>query len=135
MPIAALNLHVVDLWKEYIPLALNIAQRYEAYRATSPQSAFVLGINAPPGSGKSTLVQVLCFLLELAAEGRERPTIVQFSSDDCYNTKAPSLPGLDPSPYIESTHPTRRRPERQRGCHHGSMRTMSIRAAPRFFGT
>lgn len=37
------------------------------------------------------VVEVLCFLLELcgtAEGGKERPTIVQFSSDDCYNTKA-----------------------------------------------
>lgn len=79
-PLCALGLGRTDLWKGYIPLALMLKERLEEHRLENDGSAFVLGINAPPGSGKSTLVQVLLFLLSVSAERPLRA--VQLSSDD-----------------------------------------------------
>ena len=83
-PLCALGLGRTDLWKGYIPLALLLKERIEERRRQPDWdgAAFVLGINAPPGSGKSTLVQVLLFLLSVSAERPLRA--VQLSSDDLY---------------------------------------------------
>ncbi len=84
-PLCALGLGRTDLWKGYIPLALLLKERLEEHRQLT-DGAFVLGINAPPGSGKSTLVQVLLFLLSVSADRPLRA--VQLSSDDLYMGKA-----------------------------------------------
>lgn len=95
VPLAGLNIHVTDLWKHYLPLACSINERYEAFRKSQrdegkPAEAFVVGLNAPPGCGKSTLVQLLKVLLRAAAEsqGVDSLRVVHVSSDDLYMTKA-----------------------------------------------
>ncbi|CAE8621325.1 unnamed protein product [Polarella glacialis] len=83
-PLATLGLSSVDLWKGYIPLACLLLEKWQAHKASSGEEggAFVLGINAGPGSGKSTLVQVLLFLLSASSD---RPLkVAQISSDDLY---------------------------------------------------
>ena len=66
MPLAALHIEINDLFKSYIPLAITIQKRVKQHKAAravhnEPHEAFVLGINAAPGSGKSTLVYV-CYV-------------------------------------------------------------------------
>ena len=58
--------------------------------AGGPHEAFVVGLNAPPGCGKSTLVQLLRLLLRAAAEaeGVDSLRVVHVSSDDLYMSKA-----------------------------------------------
>lgn len=99
VPLAGLNIHVTDLWKHYLPLACSIHARYEQFlrsrreRHKPPEAfvpeAFVVGLNAPPGCGKSTLVQLLHVLVRAAAEseGVDSLRIVNVSSDDLYMTK------------------------------------------------
>jgi pantothenate kinase len=95
VPLATLGLGKCDLWKGYIPLALLIHEKMlEKKRSNNSEGAFVLGINAPPGSGKSTLVQVLLFLLSTARSNNIGTTkqneqlselrAVSLSSDDLY---------------------------------------------------
>ncbi len=95
VPLAGLNIHITDLWKHYLPLACSIHARYEAFlakrrEAGEPREAFVVGLNAPPGCGKSTLVQLLRVLVKAAAEseGADSLRVVHVSSDDLYMTKA-----------------------------------------------
>ncbi len=95
VPLAGLNIHVTDLFKHYLPLACSLHERYSAFRAAKlaaggPHEAFVVGLNAPPGCGKSTLVQLLRLLLRAAAEaeGVDSLRVVHVSSDDLYMTKA-----------------------------------------------
>jgi pantothenate kinase len=81
-PLATLGLSSVDLWKGYIPLACLLLEKWHAHKASGRPGAFVLGINAGPGSGKSTLVQVLLFLMSASSD---RPlNVAQISSDDLY---------------------------------------------------
>ena len=95
VPLAGLNIHVTDLFKHYLPLACSLHERYTAFRAAKlaaggSHEAFVVGLNAPPGCGKSTLVQLLRLLLRAAAEaeGVDSLRVVHVSSDDLYMTKA-----------------------------------------------
>merc|ERR1712166_825231 len=72
-PLAALNLSTVDLWKGYIPLATLLRRKWLEHRDDpNKPGAFCIGINAGPGSGKSTLVQVLVTLLQASEEGKLR---------------------------------------------------------------
>ena len=86
--LAGLNIHVTDLWKHYLPLANSLYDRYLAFRraqtADAEPLAFCVGINAPPGCGKSTLVQLLRVLLRAAAEGEKVSSLAieHVSSDD-----------------------------------------------------
>lgn len=41
--------------------------RAERKRRGEPPQAYVIGVNAPPGSGKGTIVQILVFLMRLAS--------------------------------------------------------------------
>lgn len=81
-PLSALGLGSCDLWKGYIPLATLIVKRWQQHRASGCTGAFVVGINAPPGSGNSTLLQILQMLLHNATA--QPPRIVQIGSDDLY---------------------------------------------------
>ena len=95
VPLAGLNIHVTDLWTHYLPLACSLHERYLGHckkwaAAGGEREAFVVGINAPPGCGKSTLVQLLKLLLRTASEseGVNSLNVVHVGSDDLYMTKA-----------------------------------------------
>jgi len=84
-PLAVLELSLSDLWKAYIPLALMLYDEYVKFRQSN-DTTWVVGINAPPGSGKSTLVQILKLLMEVVA-GKEL-NVAQVGSDDLYMGKS-----------------------------------------------
>lgn len=96
VPLSALGLELHELWRVYIPLAMIIDDLICEHDLTTPEKAFILGINAPPGSGKSTFVELLKFLLleifrfenkGMLPDSNER-VIVTVSQDDFYLTKA-----------------------------------------------
>ena len=96
VPLATLNIDVADLWKSYLPLALALHKKRQAHAAAQAAAgtdeAFVVGLNAPPGCGKSTLVQLLRTLLRAAAanddDGRQGSLVVaHVGSDDLYMTQ------------------------------------------------
>jgi pantothenate kinase len=77
---------VYEMYKRYIPLSILLHRRLLAFRermATQTPRAWVVGINAPPGSGKSTMVIVLVFLLSLQGVRAE-----SVSTDDMYMSQA-----------------------------------------------
>jgi uridine kinase len=89
VPLAALHLEYHELWRVYLPMAMIIDDLATIHAAKNSR-AFIVGINAPPGSGKSTLVQLLKFLLiEIAAfENQATPRrCIEVSQDDFYRTK------------------------------------------------
>jgi pantothenate kinase-related protein Tda10 len=99
VPLSALNLELHELWRVYIPLAMIIDDLICEHERIVPNKAFVLGIHAPPGCGKSTLVELIKFLLLQIAEFENRGkvdyydvkkqrVIVTVSQDDFYLTKA-----------------------------------------------
>ena len=97
MPLATLDIDVADLWKSYLPLALALHKKRQAHAAAQAAAgtdeAFVVGLNAPPGCGKSTLVQLLRTLLRAAAanddDGRQGSLVVaHVGSDDLYMTQS-----------------------------------------------
>ena len=120
MPLASLNIDLADLWKSYLPLALALHQRRERHaarqRAAGTDEAFVVGLNAPPGCGKSTLVQLLRVLLRAAAGTTTTTTtttgtgtgsttatashlvVAHVSSDDLYMTQAQRRAAEPPIP-------------------------------------
>jgi hypothetical protein len=71
---------LAELYTRYIPLVLIEYRRW--LRLRRPGRAFVVGINAPPGSGKSTMVMVLVALLSLLDVRAE-----SVSTDDMYMSK------------------------------------------------
>merc|ERR1712232_176693 len=81
------------------PLALRINKEVRDHKrmleeSNRPHSAFCLGIYAAPGSGKSTLVKLLVFLLKVLAErNHEELNVANVSSDDFYRAKANRTPG------------------------------------------
>lgn len=83
IPLSALHLELTELWRVYLPLALLIRDMVARERQRS-NKAFVLGINAPAGAGKSTLVQILKFLLSSIGGGLR---CVAVSQDDFYRTR------------------------------------------------
>lgn len=96
VPLATLDIDVADLWKSYLPLALALHKKRQAHAAAQAAAgtdeAFVVGLNAPPGCGKSTLVQLLRTLLRAAAanddDGRQGSLVVaHVGSDDLYMTQ------------------------------------------------
>ena len=98
-PLARLGIERVDLFKGYVAVALNIFERMGARADAGGEGAFVLGINAPPGTGKSTLVQILLFLVRLIGRTRDgRGTgggggggelrVCQLGSDDMHMSKS-----------------------------------------------
>ena len=95
VPLSALNLQLHEIWRVYIPLAMILHDLANAHARDFPNKAFLLGLNAPPGCGKSTLVQIIKFLLlELAEMDRQgidgvKPRVcIAVSQDDFYRTKA-----------------------------------------------
>ena len=90
VPLAALHLEYHELWRVYLPVAMILDDLATAHAKRSNR-AFIVGINAPPGSGKSTLVQLLKFLLiEIATfHGLKSPrSCIEVSQDDFYRTKS-----------------------------------------------
>lgn len=92
-PLANLGLWMLDLWKSYIPLAIHLNKLLVNRQEAGEEGAFVVGINAGPGSGKSTMIQVLLALMDLLSQDRSgKPLrVVQFGSDDLYMTKEDQL--------------------------------------------
>lgn len=93
VPLAALGIHLHELWRVYLPLAMVLDDLARRHVERSPGRAFLLAINAPPGCGKSTLVQLLKFLLVeiAAADGGARRVCIEVSQDDFYLTHAERL--------------------------------------------
>ena len=90
VPLAALHLEYHELWRVYLPMAMIIDDLATTHAAKNNR-AFIVGINAAPGSGKSTLVQLLKFLLiEISTfENQSTPrSCVEISQDDFYRTKS-----------------------------------------------
>jgi len=87
-PLSKLGIERCDLFKGYVPLALNVYERMEQQRRAATE-AFVLGINAPPGTGKSTLIQILLFLMTMISRLRAKDElhICQLGSDDMHMSK------------------------------------------------
>ena len=87
-PLSKLGIERCDLFKGYVPLALNVYERMEQQRRAATE-AFVLGINAPPGTGKSTLIQILLFLMTMISRLRAKDElhICQLGSDDMHVSK------------------------------------------------
>lgn len=71
------------IYRYYLPVYVWLLGRLEAHRAAGSPGALVVGISAPQGCGKSTLVAALTSLL--CAEGRP---CVAASLDDFYLTGA-----------------------------------------------
>lgn len=62
MLLAALHLQLHELWRIHIPLS-RLLDDLAAEAEGKTEQAFVVGIDAPAGAGKSTFVQLIKFLL------------------------------------------------------------------------
>ncbi|KXZ53368.1 hypothetical protein GPECTOR_7g1264 [Gonium pectorale] len=71
------------IYHYYLPVYWWVAAQLEAHRASGSDTALVLGISAPQGCGKTTLVEQLEALFN--AEGRPAASV---SIDDFYLTRA-----------------------------------------------